>query len=85
MTRSSSRTLPGHSYASSASTRPPTADSGRNVPMAIEEVPRELQDVVAPRAQRRDLDVDAIQPVVEVEAEPAAARPARRAAGSWRR
>ena len=39
--------------------------------MALEKILRELDDVVAARAQRRHLHVDAVEPVVEVQPEPA--------------
>jgi hypothetical protein len=51
--------------------------------MAIEKIPRELDDVVAALAQRRDLHVDPVQPVEEIQPKPAllhkvAQRPVRR-------
>jgi hypothetical protein len=39
--------------------------------MSIEEVPRQLQDVIPAGAKRRHLHVDSIQPVVQVQPEAA--------------
>ena len=73
MTRSSSRTLPGQSIGHRAHRTPPTDScSGRSAWCRPEEVARQLRDVLAPRAQRRHLDVDAAQPVEQIEPELAA-------------
>ena len=40
--------------------------------MPLEKVLGELEDVVRPFAQRRDVDLDAMQPVVEIQPEPSA-------------
>ena len=68
MTLASSRTLPGHGYSASA-TYASGADR-RAVAVAaahvLEEVIDEQRDVLAPLAQRRHVDVDHVDPVVEV-------------------
>ena len=69
MTRSSSRTLPGQPWSRSASLRAVGQRQLADVPVTREEVARQLGDVVAPLAQRRHVDLDAAQPVVQVGAE----------------
>ena len=65
----SSRTLPGQPYASSFSAaalempRTGLCEAGRE---ALHEVLREQQDVAAARTQRRQLDVDHVQPVEQI-------------------
>ena len=62
-TRSSSRTLPGQSYVTAASAAAVDNNSGRNVRCRSRKLPRQLDDVVAPAAQRRHLHVDALDEV----------------------
>ena len=73
ITFSSSRTLPGQSYSISRS----SASGASSMPLRLvllavllEEVLHEQRDVVAPLAQRRQVDADDVQPVEEVLAEP---------------
>ena len=72
ITFSSSRTLPGQSYvarSSSASSSNPVDALAVLLGVAAEEEARERRDVLAPIAQRRDLDRDHVEAVEEVFAE----------------
>ena len=72
MACASSRTLPGNGYWDSAA-QARGAMVGGGLPgwrELVQEVLQQQRQVAAPLAQRRDLDVEHVEPVVEVLAEP---------------
>ena len=74
MTCSSSRTLPGQGCASKRRHRGGAKPRGAPYGAAREEDARERGDVLAALAQRRQADLDGVEPVEEVLAEPALGR-----------
>ena len=73
-TRTSWRTLPGQSYDMSASHADADSLGVVGHRCCCEEVVDEQRNVLAPRAQRRDDDLDAGKPIVEVRAKSARRR-----------
>jgi hypothetical protein len=71
MTFSSSRTLPGQSYAISTSSDPDQLETGLPILFAVllDEVLREQGNIVLAIAQRRQLHVDDVQAVEQILAE----------------
>ena len=72
MNRSSSRTFPGHVYIRSASTAASDSDRSRVLLCRAEEIGGQFGNVLAPGTQRRHVDFDAAQTVVQVGSKQAA-------------